>query len=310
MLRLLAVRDARLLLAGETFSMFGDRAMFLVLGIWAKTLTQSNAAAGLAPPPRRRRLRRGRERVRLGPVCAPDGDASRRAAGRGQRHPPALRTREATPARHARRFRAELVAGLGHIRRTLPLGQIVVATGVALLVVGFAETLIFAVVAEGLHRPPSFIGVLSALQGVGAIAGGLTAARLLRRLGDGRLVGAGLAGFASGTALLVAPTLPLVLFGMGVAGVGISWAVVAFRTTIQQRTPEHLQGRVYSTAVTVVGVSQTMSIALGAGLSTLVDYRLLLVVMAAVTVTCALYLLSRHTFAVPVDRVPVRAEPA
>ena len=47
MRRLLAVRDARLLLTGETFSMFGDRAMFLVLGIWAKTLTQSNAAAGL-----------------------------------------------------------------------------------------------------------------------------------------------------------------------------------------------------------------------------------------------------------------------
>jgi predicted MFS family arabinose efflux permease len=40
-------RDLRLLLAGESLSMFGDRAMFLVLGIWARSLTGSNAAAGL-----------------------------------------------------------------------------------------------------------------------------------------------------------------------------------------------------------------------------------------------------------------------
>src|SRR5262249_6613083 len=44
---LLAHRDARVLIAGQLVSMFGDSAMFLVLGIWAKALTGSNAAAGL-----------------------------------------------------------------------------------------------------------------------------------------------------------------------------------------------------------------------------------------------------------------------
>src|SRR5215831_5520640 len=34
-------------MAGQALSLFGDRAMFLVLGIWAKTLTGSNAQAGL-----------------------------------------------------------------------------------------------------------------------------------------------------------------------------------------------------------------------------------------------------------------------
>src|SRR5919197_5791739 len=47
MRRLLAHRDARLLLTGETLSMFGDRALVIALGIWAKTLTGSNAAGGL-----------------------------------------------------------------------------------------------------------------------------------------------------------------------------------------------------------------------------------------------------------------------
>ena len=47
MRRLLSHRDARLLLAGQTLSVFGDRAMFLALGVWVKTLTGSSAEAGL-----------------------------------------------------------------------------------------------------------------------------------------------------------------------------------------------------------------------------------------------------------------------
>src|SRR5918912_2803464 len=47
MRRILADRAARLLLGGQAVSVFGDSAMFLALGIWAKDLTGSNAAAGL-----------------------------------------------------------------------------------------------------------------------------------------------------------------------------------------------------------------------------------------------------------------------
>src|SRR2546425_10280823 len=47
MRRLFAIRDARVFLLGAAVSMLGDSAMFLVLGIWAKDLTHSNAAAGL-----------------------------------------------------------------------------------------------------------------------------------------------------------------------------------------------------------------------------------------------------------------------
>jgi MFS family permease len=44
---LLRHRDARLFLFGQTVSMFGDRALYLALGIWVKQLTGSNAAAGM-----------------------------------------------------------------------------------------------------------------------------------------------------------------------------------------------------------------------------------------------------------------------
>lgn len=47
MRELLRHRDFRLLLTAQTLSMFGDWTLLLVFGIWAKTLTGSNAIAGL-----------------------------------------------------------------------------------------------------------------------------------------------------------------------------------------------------------------------------------------------------------------------
>ena len=47
MRHLFADRDARLLLAGQTLSAFGDWAMLIVLAVWMKSLTGSSALAGL-----------------------------------------------------------------------------------------------------------------------------------------------------------------------------------------------------------------------------------------------------------------------
>jgi MFS family permease len=47
MRRLLQIRNMRVFVAGWTASVFGDWAMFIVLGVWTKDLTGSNSAAGL-----------------------------------------------------------------------------------------------------------------------------------------------------------------------------------------------------------------------------------------------------------------------
>jgi Na+/melibiose symporter-like transporter len=208
----------------------------------------------------------------------------------------ALRVVEPPPHPHEHRFLVELAAGVQHVFRTVPLRQIVLGVAVAILVVGFMETALFAVIDSGLHRPPSFFGVLEAAQGVGAVGGGLTAARAVRQLGDGRAVGVGLALFAAGDGLLVISQLPVVLGGIAVAGFGLPWAVVGFVTAVQRRSPAHLQGRVYSAADTMISTPQTVSIALGAALSTIVDYRLLIACVAIVTLACGAYLLTRRTF--------------
>jgi MFS family permease len=388
MRRLLGIRNVRIFVGGWTASVFGDWAMFIVLGVWTKDLTRSNSAAGLvffalALPslfspfaglvvdrlPRRPVLMwtyAAEAVVVLSLLFVHDrGDvwiiyavtvfygasgtlaASARSALLTVMVPHELlgesngvlqtlreglrliaplvgaliyasvgggavaildsasfvavvialaliRLEEPRFEREEQHFVTQLLAGVRHVFATLPLRQIVLATGVCLLVVGFSETLIFAVLDQGLHRPASFFGVLSSLQGVGAIAGGVTAARVMRRIGDVRLVGLGMGLFAVGELSFVSHSLPLVLAGIACAGAGIAWLIVGYITAIQMRTPLRLQGRVLSASDTLVNTPQTISIALGALLTTLIDYRILVVLMAVVTAMAGGFLLSRR----------------
>jgi MFS family permease len=214
-----------------------------------------------------------------------------------------LRTPETRPGPEEHHFLRQLAGGIQHILATLPLKQIIFTTGVCLLFVGFSETLFFAVLEFGLHRPPSFLGVLESLQGAGAILGGVTAARALRRFGDVRLVGWGMTLFALGDATFAASSLPVVCAGIFVAGFAISWFIVGFATAIQVRTPQHLQGRVASAADTIVSTPQTVGIALGAALISVFDYRVLVAVMAVVVAACGAFLLTRRAI-VPAESPP------
>jgi len=200
-------------------------------------------------------------------------------------------------------FISEALAGARHIVHTIPLRQIIFSTGAALAVVGFSETIIFAVIDRGLHRAPSFLGVLSSLQGIGAIAGGLTAAWGLRRIGDLRVAGLGMVGFSVGELSFVSSSLPLITAGIIVAGFGISWFIVGLMTAIQVRTPLRLQGRVSSAADVLISTPQTVSIAVGAVLVAVVDYRLLVVVESLGVALCAAYLLTRRAI-VPAESPP------
>jgi MFS family permease len=384
---LLQIRDIRIFLAGWTLSQFGDWAMIIVLAVWAKALTDSNAAAGLvffalaAPSifsplagvlvdrvPRRPLLigvysveavavlsllfvhDRGdvwllyamavfygasgtiaaSARSALMTVTIPkellgEGNAIFQSVREGLRLIAPLvgagiyaaagggvvaildsvsfvavvislllmRTPEPRFQRVEHTFISEALAGARHIVHTIPLRQIIFSTGAALLVVGFSETVIFAVIDQGLHRGPSFLGVLSTLQGVGAIAGGVTAARGLRKLGDVRLAGLGMAAFAIGDFSFLTSNLPLIAVGIAIAGFGVSWLIVGLMTAVQVRTPLRLQGRVSSAADVLISTPQTISIALGAALIAVVDYRVLVVAEAACVALTAVYLLTR-----------------
>jgi MFS family permease len=384
---LLQRREMRLLFAGQTLSMFGDWAMIIVLGIWAKVLTGSNAQAGLvffafalaglvAPlgglvvdRVRKRPLMIATHIALAAVICSllfvhdsgdmwllytvtvlyglggdifgaartsmlkamvPDellGDANGALqsireglrivaplAGAGifaafggravalvdaatflasAATLVALRFTEPPRAAKEQHFLREVSMGFTHIARTRLLRQLTIGVAAAMLVVGFAETLLFAM-ASALDRSPSFIGVMGTCQGVGAIAGGIVSARLMRKLGELRLAGVGLLLFGVGDALWLVPRLSVVLPAMAIAGLGIVWAIVALGTAYQRYSPGELQGRVSAAANMLFSVPQTLSIAAGAALITLVDYRVEIVTMGIVFLFASGYLLTRR----------------
>jgi hypothetical protein len=186
------------------------------------------------------------------------------------------------------------MAGARHLWATVALRQMVLACAVSLIGLGLSETLVYAVADAGLHRSPSFVGVLMVAQGIGAIVGATNAARVALRAGEGILAGLGMATAAAGAVLMTSGVLAVVLVGKVLFGTGTAWLIVAAITQLQRLTPGPLQGRAYSALELLVGAPQTLSIAAGAALVTVVDYRWLLVAEATVLAACAAYLLTRR----------------
>jgi len=387
MRRLFAHRDARIYLIGQMFSLFGDSSLWLAMGIWVKTLTHSNAQAGLvfffftapsllAPASglvvdrlRRRPLliatnaatgaavlallavhgsgqvwlidavmfAYGLSYGVLGPAQSalltvmvpadllPDANGALRTTQEVLRlvgpltgaglfvavggHVIAfidaatfavhvicllmLQVREPAPQAAVGHWARQLAAGVHHVWRTVELRQVIVAGAATTMVFGFAETINYAIASNGLHRPAAFVGVLAAVQGAGAVIGGLSAAALVRRTGESRLIGIAMLLAACGAAFEIPPLLASVIAGCVLFGAAIAWIVVGLITLGQRLTPPDLQGRVYAAVETLITTPQTLSIALGAGLISVTGYRPLLVAMAAVIAMAAIYLLTR-----------------
>jgi len=385
-----AFRDRRFrrLLAGQSLSSFGDTALYLTLGIWAKALTGSNAAAGavflalgipalFAPLAGHLADRVGRRRLLIitnasaglmvlsllavhsraqlwiiyvvafcygvaGSILSSAGaglrkdmlagddlaaaNASLQTVSQGLRIAAPLagaglyvaigggavaildavtfaaaiaalasiRVPESAPeaALHGS-FLRDATAGFRHIRAIPLLWQITLVTACAFSVIGLNETIVFAVIDQGLHRPPSFYGILNSVQGAGSIAGGIAVAWLMRRVGAARVIGLGLACFALAAVAYRTHSLALCLAGAVGDGIGLIWLIVGFTTAVQVHTPPRLQGRVNAAWTMLVLTPQTISIAAGTALISFVDYKLLLLVITAVIGTCALLLLIR-----------------
>ena len=385
-------RDARVYLIGQSFSLFGDTAMFLALGIWVKELTHSNAQAGLTfffgaiaalmAPFAGMVVDRVRRRPTLIVVnfasalmvmllllvhgasdvwiiyltmflygCAGNFIGSAQSAFLTILLPPeqlgdangylrtvreglrlvaplagaglfvlvgghwiavldavtfviagcsvlVLHVREEKPTRVPQRFTQEILGGFRHVNRTPILRRLVISLSVALMVIGFAETAIFSVVAQELHKSASFIGVLMAAQGVGALIGGPLSAPVMRRVGERWLSAMGLIGIVIGALLFEAGPLPIVLVGAAAFGMALPPLLVGAYTLLQLRTPADLQGRAFSAFDLIASTPQTISIAVGALLIGTLGYRGEMSIIAGVVALAAIILI-----------VPISGEP-
>jgi MFS family permease len=381
---LLRHRDFRLLLIGQTLSMFGDTAMLLTLGMWAKDLTGSNSAAGLVfvfltlpsvlgplGGPLIDRFRRRQVMICVDVATAAallllllvndDGDlwliylvatlygaslllfTSARSAllhtmlaeeQLGQANGSLSTVREALrlvgPAAGAGLYalfgghatalldastflisagvllairvpeskpvptpneslRDQLTTGVRHITSSPVLRAAVVCVVVALLALGLAESVFFAVIDEGLHKPVTYLGVFQSFMGVGAIVGGVLITMLISRTGELRPVSVGLGLTAIGLSLAMVPSTLVVSLGFLISGAGLPITMVCITTILQRRTPSAIQGRVFTTFETLTGVPYLLSIAAGAALVSFVDFHILLAIMGTGLVASAVF---------------------
>lgn len=202
-----------------------------------------------------------------------------------------LKVREDLPAREPSHWTEEFVAGIRHIWRDPIMKHTLLAVAIALLVVGFMESAVFAAM-DYFDKPASYVGVVVTVQGAGAVVGGLSSPTIIRRLGEARATGAALALIAIGLAVAAAsPWLWLFFIGTVILGFALPVLIVALTTLLQRRTPHRLMGRVSAATDVLLGTPQAGSIALGALLVTVWSFRTIFWVCAVVILAAAIYLM-------------------
>ena len=146
---------------------------------------------------------------------------------------------------------------------------------------------------QGLRKPATFVGLLTSLQGLGAIVAGPFSASIMRRRSEATLACLGMCSAALGFALLSLGQMPAVLVGSAMLGISITWILAGIITLLQRSTPPDLMGRTSAAFTFAYSVPQILAIALGASLVAIVNYQILLLAVAAVMLTGAAYLFTR-----------------
>jgi MFS family permease len=199
--------------------------------------------------------------------------------------------REEAPARIEQHWWHEMTGGIKHLAHEPVLRHTLVAFALMLIVIGFTEASIYAVL-DFFGKAPTFAGIVVTVQGVGAIAGGVSATRWVRRLGEAGTVTIGMALLAVGLAIVaLTTTLWVTLAAVLVLGYGLPLTFIAFMTMLQRRTPNPLMGRVSAAVETIMGAPQAISLAVGALLVTMLDYHVIFAIMSAFTGASVVYLL-------------------
>ena len=197
-------------------------------------------------------------------------------------------------------FWPELRAGMRHIVHTADLRRLTIATAFVTLAAGVMEVVIFALIDQGLHRAPTFLGALSTAQGLGAVLGGVVVAALMRRIGELATIAWALVAIGVGVGLLATAELAIVFVAVAFVGLAVSFYNVAFVTLIQRRTDVTMQGRVMSAIEAVFTVPYAASIAFGAAIVTVVNFRAVYLVQAVAFLLVAAYVaLTRRSDARP-----------
>jgi MFS family permease len=208
----------------------------------------------------------------------------------------AIKVHESDPGTNPdENFWQSTTAGLRFLAHHQLLAPAMLSLSIAIGATGILNVTIFATVEQGLGMPPEFLSVLVSVQGAMAIAGGLTASTLIRKFGIRTVIILGV--LLLGVAVLASanPSVPVVLTGSVLTGLGVTWTVIAFITLRQTESPARLQGRTSAATSMLINVPQVGANMIAAALISMIDYRALVITTSIICLAGTLPLLLRSS---------------
>jgi MFS family permease len=201
-----------------------------------------------------------------------------------------LAVHEQEPEREEAHLWTQMTAGIRFLARERVLKHVLVGFALAILVIGFIESAIYAVL-DAFDKPVTYVSVIVSVQGVGAVAGGFASSAVIKRIGEVAASAVGLMGIVVGILVwAVTHHFTVICLAAAIFGASIPVVVVALMTLVQRRTPQAIMGRVSAAVEVVMAVPQALSLAIGALLVVVLSYRQIFVIMAAVTTLAAAYI--------------------
>jgi MFS family permease len=176
---------------------------------------------------------------------------------------------------------SRLGSGLAHVRSDPVLRRLLImqAIGLSVFTITIPVEVVYA--QHTLHAGADGYGLLLGVWGAGAVGGSFVFARFRRRTASTLIGGSALSLAAGFVVMSIAPSLILALIGAAVAGAGNSVEWVAWRTAIQERTPDRWMALMMSLADSLSMLAPGVGIVAGGLIAQFASSRVAFAVAAA-----------------------------
>ncbi|MFD5792119.1 MFS transporter [Streptomyces diastatochromogenes] len=181
------------------------------------------------------------------------------------------------PQRADETLRSQITEGLRFVAQHRILRKIVACTGTANLFSGMTSALVMVFLVRVLHVRPALTGLIMAGSAIGAIAGGVFAGRLARKIGSARVIWVSMLVFSAPQVIAAAAWR-----GWGVLLFPLGWGITGFSALVynvaqvsyrQSVTPPELMGRMNAAVRWIVWGTLPIGGVLGGVLGTLIGVR-------------------------------------
>lgn len=176
---------------------------------------------------------------------------------------------------------ADLVEGNKFIFTHRGLAFVFLAMSAAMFVLSSISPLISIFIRDSLRAGPFLFGVISSMVGVGLIVGTQSVTRLAAKRESPFVVLGGLVALGVGAVLLgVSRNVPLAAVSTFTMGFAIAFVWVPAQTMSQKETPPAMVGRVSSTIISLISLSQALGLLLSGYLAQILGIRSMFLVSA------------------------------